>query len=55
MISHGFRFVDCNTRFVVSLLPMSEAPASAARLNPILEVDGARFVTATQLAATVLM
>lgn len=46
---------DLNTRLVVPLLPMSEAPAPAARLNPAFEVDGTRFVMVTQFAATVPM
>lgn len=46
---------DLNTRLVVPLLPMSEAPAPTARLNPAFEVDGTRFVMVTQFAATVPM
>lgn len=42
-----------NTRFVVPLLPEDEAPKPAARLNPIVEVDGRRLVMVTQFAAAV--
>lgn len=44
---------DLNTRFVVPLLPMQEAPKPAARLNPIFEIQGDRYVMATQFAATI--
>jgi len=44
---------DLNTRFVVPLLPIDEAPKAAARLNPIFEVEGARLVMVTQFAASV--
>jgi len=46
---------DLNTRLVVPLLPLGEAPEPAARLNPIFEVEGAHFVMVTQFAASVPM
>jgi len=46
---------DLNTRLVVPLLPMSEAPKPATRLNPIFEVEGEHFVMVTQFAASVPM
>ena len=42
-----------NTRFVVPLLPVDEAPAAAARLNPIFEIQGTSCVMVTQFAAAV--
>lgn len=42
-----------NSRFVVPLLPVGEAPRPAARLNPLFELDGALHVMVTQFAATV--
>jgi len=44
---------DLNTRFVAPLLPISEAPKPAVRLNPIFYVEGARLVMMTQFAASV--
>ncbi|EPR16158.1 plasmid maintenance protein CcdB [Sphingobium indicum IP26] len=44
---------DLNTRLVVPLLPIDRAPKPAARLNPIFEVEGVRFVMVTQFAASV--
>lgn len=44
---------DLNTRFVVPLLPEAEAPRPAARLNPLLDVQGQRVVMVTQFAAAV--
>jgi toxin CcdB len=57
----GFPVLDCqadllsdlNTRLVVPLLPVSETPKPAARLNPIFHVDGKRMVMVTQFAASV--
>lgn len=60
--SHGSGYViDCqadllnelNTRLVVPLLPVDDAPKPAARLNPIFEIDGERHVMVTQFAAAV--
>jgi toxin CcdB len=42
-----------NTRFVVPLLPIREAPEPAARLNPLFELEGNSYVMATQFAAAV--
>ncbi|HWI84867.1 MAG TPA: CcdB family protein [Sphingomonas sp.] len=42
-----------NTRFVVPLLPPDQAPAPAARLNPIFDIAGQRHVMVTQFAAAV--
>lgn len=44
---------DLNTRLVVPLLPVEEAPMPAARLNPIFDVEGARWVMVTQFAAAI--
>lgn len=44
---------DLNTRFVVPLLPVEEAPKAAERLNPIFDIRGGRYVMATQFAATI--
>jgi len=44
---------DLNTRFVVPLLPIDEAPRPATRLNPVFEIEGERFVMVTQSAATI--
>jgi toxin CcdB len=45
---------ELNTRLVVPLLPEDEAPRPATRLNPLLVVDGRRWVMVTQFAAAVL-
>lgn len=42
-----------NTRVVVPLLPSSEAPLPAARLNPVIVVDGANHVMVTQYMAAI--
>lgn len=42
-----------NTRFVVPLLPISDAPSPAARLNPVFTINGIIFVMVTQFAASV--
>ncbi|MDN5940071.1 MAG: CcdB family protein [Salinisphaera sp.] len=44
---------DLNTRVVVPLLPKSEAPLPAERLNPEFEVGEAKVVMATQYMAAV--
>jgi toxin CcdB len=44
---------DLNTRLVVPLLPIDEAPQPAVRLNPIFDVAGERVVMVTQFAASV--
>lgn len=42
-----------NTRFVVPLLPVREAPKPAARLNPVFELEGKSYVMVTQFAAAI--
>lgn len=42
-----------NTRMAVPLLPPSEAPKPAGRLNPVFEVDGATVVMVTQFMAAI--
>ncbi|WP_030541209.1 CcdB family protein [Sphingobium sp. DC-2] len=42
---------NLNTRLVVPLLPVAEAPLPAIRLNPILDVEGEQLVMVTQFAA----
>lgn len=42
-----------NTRFVVPLLPVEEAPKPADRLNPVFELEGKPHVMMTQFAAAV--
>jgi toxin CcdB len=42
-----------NTRLVVPLLPPAAAPKPAARLNPILDVNGQSCVMVTQHAAAI--
>jgi len=42
-----------NTRLVVPLLPLDDAPPAAARLNPIFELDGRPHVMVTQFMAAV--
>lgn len=44
---------DLNTRFVVPLLPPSEAPVAGARLNPSFEIAGEQVIMVTQFAASV--
>ena len=40
-----------NTRFVLPLLPLDEAPRPATRLNPVFDYRGNPFVLVTQHAA----
>ena len=42
-----------NTRVVVPLLPVDEAPLPAERLNPVFAIEGARAVMLTQFMAAV--
>ena len=42
-----------NTRFVVPLIPRTEAPAPAQRFNPIFSLKGAEYVMDTQFAGAV--
>jgi toxin CcdB len=44
---------DLNTRLVVPLMSVDEAPKPAIRLNPIFDVEGERLVMVTQFAASV--
>jgi len=43
---------DLNTRFVVPLLPLEDAPRPAARLNPVFGIGEEQLMMATQYAAT---
>lgn len=40
-----------NTRIVVPLLAKSRAPAAAATLNPVFDIQGQQFVMTTQFMA----
>ncbi len=42
-----------NSRMVVPLLPETEAPKPAKRLNPVFTIDGITVVMATQFMAAV--
>ena len=42
-----------NTRMVVPLLPLKDAPPPLARLNPVFTIDGAKHVMLTQSMAAV--
>lgn len=42
-----------NTRLVVPLLPVEEAPPPAKGLNPVFEIAGADYVMMTQYMAAV--
>ncbi|WP_235674090.1 MULTISPECIES: CcdB family protein [unclassified Paracoccus (in: a-proteobacteria)] len=42
-----------NTRIVVPLLPLSEAPMPAKRLNPVFEIEAEPHVMVTQFMAAV--
>jgi toxin CcdB len=42
-----------NTRIMVPLLPLDQAPRTAARLNPIFEIGQQRFAMVTQFMAAV--
>lgn len=42
-----------DTRVVVPLLPVDQAPVPAKRLNPVFEIDGASMVLVTQSLASV--
>ena len=42
-----------NTRVVVPLLPLEQAPEPAKRLNPVFEINGQKVVMATQFLAAV--
>ena len=57
----GGLVVDCqsdlldhiDTRFVIPLLPKSDAPPPFGRLNPVFEIEGQTLVLVTQAAATI--
>lgn len=42
-----------STRVVVPLLPVASTPATIARLNPVFEIDGERYVMMTSHIAGV--
>lgn len=42
-----------NTRIVVPLLPLDQAPIPARRLNPVFQIDEAPHLMATQFLAAV--
>ncbi|MFN7399153.1 MAG: CcdB family protein [Sandaracinobacter sp.] len=44
-----------NTRLVVPVLPVDDAPKPARGLNPLFEIDGTAHVMVTQFAAAVLV
>ena len=44
-----------NTRLVVPLIPLDEAPPPMARLNPVFEVEGQRMAMVTQFAASIFV
>ncbi|MEX0281938.1 MAG: CcdB family protein [Arenibacterium sp.] len=44
---------DLNTRVVVPLLPIANAPKPATRLNPTFDIGGEAFVMVTQFMAAV--
>lgn len=44
---------DLNTRVVVPLMPVDRAPKAAVRLNPIFDIDGAKYVMVTQFLSSV--
>ena len=61
MTGEGTMVVDCQadflsdigTRFVIPLMPASEAPPSNSRLNPLIPFDGDDLVLVVQLATTI--
>lgn len=46
---------NLTTRIVVPLMPVTDAPDPAKRLNPIFEIEGRRVVMMTQFLAAVPM
>ncbi|HEV2568052.1 CcdB family protein [Sphingomonas sp.] len=44
-----------NTRLVVPLILLAEAPTPAARLNPVFVVDGEQMVMVTQFASAMFV
>ncbi|PZU58580.1 MAG: plasmid maintenance protein CcdB [Sphingobium sp.] len=57
----GLHLLDCqadlldvlNTRLVVPLMPVEDAPVPAARLNPVFVIAGGEYVMVTQFAASI--
>ena len=41
------------SRLVVPLVPLSDAPVPAHRLNPVFEIDGVKYVMVTESAGAV--
>jgi toxin CcdB len=44
---------DLNTRFVVPLLPLQDAPRQAQQLNPLFEIVGQPYVMVTLFCAAI--
>lgn len=44
---------DLNTRVVVPLMLVDQAPKAAARLNPVFEFNGSEYVLVTQFLSSV--
>lgn len=44
---------DLNTRVVVPLLKIGEAPLPAKRLNPVFQIEGVEVMMATQFLSAV--
>lgn len=44
---------NLNTRVVVPLLPVDEAPTGADRLNPVFNIEGEQYVMVTQFLSAV--
>ena len=44
---------ELNSRIVVPLLELSDAPKPAKRLNPLFEIEGKPYVMATQFLASI--
>jgi toxin CcdB len=47
MLSH------LNTRVVIPLMPLDDAPAPGKRLNPVVAYDGEQYAVVTQYLSTV--
>ena len=62
-LTDGTFVLDCqsdglmhlNTRLVVPLWPPANAPLAAARMNPVLKINGQDFVMVTQFASAVAL
>ena len=44
---------DLNTRVVVPLMPVDQAPRPARHLNPVFEIENAQVVMVTQFLAAI--